>query len=77
MSSPIDVSYITPGALIGVAALFPVLSIASVGLRFYVRRIHGAKLLADDWLLVPALVCFSFHLLSSKTLHAESTADRL
>lgn len=58
MSSPINVSYVTPGAIVGVAALFPVLSITFVGLRFYVRRVQKAKLLADDMLLVPALVCF-------------------
>ena len=58
MSSPINVSYITPGTMIGVAVLFPVLSIGFVGLRFSVRRIQKARLLADDWLLVPALVCF-------------------
>lgn len=58
MSSPINVSYITPGTMIGVAVLFPVLSIGLVGLRVSVRRIQKARLLADDWLLVPALVCF-------------------
>lgn len=58
MSSPINVSYITPGTMIGVGVLFPVLSISFVGLRFYIRRIQRARLLADDWLLVPALVCF-------------------
>lgn len=57
MSSPINVSYVSPEAIIAVAALFPSLSIVFVGLRFYVRRVQRMKLLADDWLLIPALVC--------------------
>ena len=56
MSSPINVSYITPGAMIAVAVLFPVLSMVCVGLRVYTRCVQKASILADDWLLVPAVV---------------------
>lgn len=66
MSSPINVSYITPGAMIAVAVVFPVLGILSVGLRVYVRRVQKARILADDWLLLPALVGL-FSLRSSET----------
>ena len=67
MSSPINVSYITPGAVIVVAAVFPVLSIVAVGLRFYARWLQKIRLLADDWLLVPALV---------RTLHPRTSIER-
>lgn len=56
MSSPINVSYVTPDAMIAVAVVFPVLGIICVGLRVYVRRVQEASILADDWLLFPALV---------------------
>ena len=56
MSSPINVSYITPGAIFAVAVVFLLLRILSVGLRVYVRRAQKARILADDWLLLPALV---------------------
>ena len=42
--------------MIAVAVVFPVLGIFSVGLRVYVRRAQKARILADDWLLLPALV---------------------
>lgn len=42
--------------MIAVAVVFPVLGILSVGLRVYVRRVQKARILADDWLLLPALV---------------------
>ena len=57
MSSPINVSYVTPRAMIAVAVLFPVLDIVCVGLRVYIRRVQKASILADDWLLFPAVVC--------------------
>ena len=56
MSSPINVTYVTPGAIISVAVVFPVLGTLCVGLRIYVRRVQKARILADDWLLLPALV---------------------
>ena len=56
MSSPINVSYVSPQAIITVGAFFPALSVLLVGLRFFIRRFQKARLLADDWLLVPALV---------------------
>ena len=67
MSSPINVSYITPGAIIVVEAVFPVLSIVAVGLRFYARCLQKTRLLADDWLLVPALV---------RRLHPQTSIER-
>ena len=37
-------------------ATLPVVCIAVVGLRFYVRRVHKAAYGADDWLALLALV---------------------
>ena len=56
MSSPINVSYITPNAILAVSIIFPIFSVLIVSLRFYVRRVQNARLLGDDWLLLPALV---------------------
>lgn len=37
-------------------ATLPVVCIAAVGLRFYVRRVHKATYGPDDWLALLALV---------------------
>jgi hypothetical protein len=44
--------------LVGTGIAFSILPTIAVGLRFYARRIGGAKLGLDDWLMVPALVGF-------------------
>lgn len=58
MESPIDVSYINQSSIMVAGILFPILSIVFVGLRFYVRQKQKVAILADDWLLIPALVSF-------------------
>jgi hypothetical protein len=45
----------TPTPLI-IAAAFTLIAIAAVVLRFYSRRLKGAALLMDDWIILPALV---------------------
>lgn len=50
------VSYATPNSIIAVGAIFPILSIFAVILRFYTRYVQKAALLVDDWLTLPAMV---------------------
>lgn len=38
------------------SCVLPVLSIAAVGLRFWVRGRQKSQLKLDDWLMLPALV---------------------
>ena len=56
MAPYLDVTYIGPTSMMVISTLLPALSIVAVATRFYVRRKQAAKLLWDDWLLVPALV---------------------
>ena len=58
MASTLNVSYISSQAFITVGVLVPALSVLLVGIRFFIRRWQKAKLMADDWLLIPALVSF-------------------
>lgn len=44
------------GAIIAADAVFMVVAIAAVSLRFYARRRNSTKVAADDWLIVIALV---------------------
>jgi len=46
--------YADPGGLIVMGAIFPILGFIATVLRFYTRRLQKAKLLIDDWLLIPA-----------------------
>ena len=46
----------TPPLVIAVASVFPLLCTIIVGLRFYTRRLQGARTKIDDWLVLPALV---------------------
>ena len=46
----------TPSLVIPVASVFPLLCTIIVGLRFYTRRLQGARTRIDDWLVLPALV---------------------
>ncbi len=50
------VSYATPNAILAVGAIFPILSVSAVILRFYTRYAQKAALLTDDWLTLPAMV---------------------
>ncbi len=50
-------AYAYHGEVIAAGAIFPAVAIIVVGLRFWTRRIKKVALGADDWLIVPALVC--------------------
>ena len=39
-----------------IVAVFAPIAIASVVLRFYARQLKGLALMADDWMILPALV---------------------
>ena len=42
--------------VIAAGAIWPPVCAIAVCLRFYTRHVQSNRLLADDWLLVPALV---------------------
>lgn len=46
-----------PGNVIAASVLLPVLCTVTVGLRFYTRYVQKSRVLLDDWLTLPALVC--------------------
>ena len=48
--------YLTPGSVIAVSVVFPVLGMIAVALRFYTRYSQKARFAMDDWLVLPALV---------------------
>ena len=48
--------YQTPGHVLAVAILLPILDIVAVALRFYARRKRRLPLGPDDWLTLPATV---------------------
>ena len=43
--------------LLAVCGTLTGLSITSVGLRFYARKLQKLPLMADDWVVIPAVVC--------------------
>jgi hypothetical protein len=43
-------------AILAVSTLFATLAAASVGMRFYARRLKQAPVKADDWCILVALV---------------------
>jgi hypothetical protein len=45
-----------PAILMVIASLSASLAIIVVGLRFSSRRLIGAPLMADDWMVLPAVV---------------------
>lgn len=49
----------SPAGVIAAGAIFPPLCTALLAARFVCRKRTKARLLTDDWLLVPAVVCFS------------------
>lgn len=55
-SSGGTITLVTPGLTIAVGIIFPVLSTIMIVLRFYARRLQNMALLADDIILIPALV---------------------
>ena len=52
----VDLSYITPGAMLAAAIIPTVLSMMFLAIRFDIRRRSKQVLKSDDWLLVSALV---------------------
>ncbi|KAF2855811.1 hypothetical protein T440DRAFT_551145 [Plenodomus tracheiphilus IPT5] len=54
MSRP-SAGYTSPGSLIAICVVLPVLSILAVALRFYTRKRSKSSLKLDDWILLPAL----------------------
>lgn len=54
----------SPSGLIAMSCTLPILSIAAIGLRFWLRGRQKSQLKLDDWLMLPALVSpdpFRFH----------------
>ena len=49
-------TYLTPGSVIAVSLVFPILGVIAVTLRFYTRNSQKARFAMDDWLVLPALV---------------------
>jgi hypothetical protein len=60
----------TPSHVVAAGIGLPILDIVFVLLRFAARKKQRQPLRADDWLLVPATVCFSMHYsLSGLAIH--------
>jgi hypothetical protein len=57
--SIIFVPYASPGQIMAAGIIFPILGIAAVVLRFYVRASRKQQIGMDDWLIIPALVWLS------------------
>lgn len=51
---PVTMSY--PATVIALGVVLPAMDIIAVTLRFYARKKQKARLMMDDWLVVPALV---------------------
>lgn len=58
----------SPSNVIAAGAVWMPLCAFIVALRFYTRRVQGARLLLDDWLTIPALVGFSLSLFPRQKL---------
>ena len=61
-------SGITPNQYIAAGVIYPVVCLAFVVLRFWNRRLQGAEVTIDDWLIMPAWVSFNLPILSSPYL---------
>lgn len=46
----------SPKLILVAGFAWPVVCAVAVALRFYTRRVQNTRLLADDWLTIPALV---------------------
>jgi hypothetical protein len=57
-SSVIFIRYATPGEIVAAAVVLPLLGIIALALRFFARFQRKNGLGIDDWLLVPAAVCW-------------------
>jgi hypothetical protein len=47
---------VDPGEVIAAGVVFPVVGLATVALRFYVRKVQKASWGLDDWLILPASI---------------------
>jgi hypothetical protein len=56
LGSVLFIGYPSPGDLYAAAIVLPIVGIAAISLRYYVRYTRRVALGADDWLLIPALV---------------------
>lgn len=67
----------SPSNVWATGIIWPPLCAIVVALRFYTRRVQGARLLQDDWLTVPAIVSIvtprvnELRLMPSLTLDAD------
>ena len=46
----------SPGKMYALTAVFMIIALIAVPLRFYTRRLQSMQLGLDDWLMLPALV---------------------
>jgi len=54
----------SPEKMYAIATIMTILALLAVGLRFWARHVKKSGLSWDDYLILPALVCYSsiFHL---------------
>lgn len=48
----------SPGAVYALVTIMTLLAMVAIGLRFYARRIKHTKLMWDDYMILPAMVCY-------------------
>lgn len=63
----------SPGAMYALVTIMTLLAMVAIGLRFYARRIKQTRLMWDDYMMLPAMVCHqypyrSFYLLEQMKL---------
>lgn len=56
LSFVVFIGYPSPGDLLAAAIVLPLVGIATISLRYFVRYTRRVPLGVDDWLLIPALV---------------------
>ena len=59
--------HITPPLLIAAGAIWPPVCATVVALRFLARRVQSVQIGIDDWLILPALVSNTFHILGTRS----------
>ena len=65
-----DGSLYSKSVLIGTGVVFTILPMMAVGLRFYARIHSRAKLGADDWIMIPALVSSRRNVIYASVMYA-------
>lgn len=68
-ATPGTITRVTPAAILAAGITFPILGMIASALRFYTRKLQKARLMTDDYLIIPALVRNALKL-SSPTLTA-------